>query len=380
MARLGPFQDKTYVRNWADISVSSNLVIVQIYLQRTNTGFSTWGTFTADVTINSASFSKTVKISSDDPLTNVAKLVCTVESSGAFSNQVTISYKLTSSGTDNLNTDRHSGTFDVPQSWGYAGAPRNVKIEQNGNTLKVSGEKGANGVNNIVENEVHIYYKWNSNTGDTGNYDVGIGGIKIDGEGKFLADIVIPNASYKKIGLTVYTLSQRGDNPGTRASKDNLVYYQKISNPTIDVFECVGNRPTPNAEYKIEWSEPTQLNNNTLEGYLVYYKINGGTDNELTSVDKDVTSWQGTIPGLQKGDTLQLGIKALSVVSSDFDSDISYPSKSITVVSRGTVWVKTIVNGANQFVEGEVWVKTPSGYVQADAVYINVDGVYKESI
>lgn len=168
-----------------------------------------------------------------------------------------------------------------------------------------------------------------------------------------------------------------GNSNSSALNHNGCRFYFSIKREGTDIWETYGDNIGENGRRYIDIyyeDKTTPLNTDHNSPGFVCYKVSGSNS---FYVDIDSETYD-----LQKGDKIQIGIQPWTTnITRDgsrrwWAGVNSYSVESV-VESAGIVNIK---QSANSWIEGQVYIKTTDGWLEADSVYIKDSSGWKESI
>lgn len=144
---------------------------------------------------------------------------------------VYVSFSSSYTGDISSNVLSESGGPNIV--WTAAGAPTITSITDNHGSFNVTTTMGRDGQSNAVSN-VHLYYSFtNPNPTVSGANCYGLGNGSISGRTVTFSKIPY-TASHGTVYMRAYSISAKGDNPGSGVSSSPLSYRTQPGAPTIN--------------------------------------------------------------------------------------------------------------------------------------------------
>jgi hypothetical protein len=264
------------------------------------------------------------------------------------------------------------------------------------NSFTITAAKGGNGTNNAAKGLINL--KWGYTTARSSTY-TNKQTIQLTRDN--------PDSETRTVYAESTTDATYGDDKKSTTDKAIKQYYDPgdPGAPALTNSSFKNNRLTLKQNWQYLWTPATKRGASDVAGYRVRVKKNGafikgliynsngksltlgtGTNEYVDTEDKNNSiTFNPVNLGFSVGDTVQLRIHAYSKngLGQSRWGDGAHQSlfsamkesEERPVQTAGVLNVKT----SSDWKEGQVWIKTPSGWKEADTVYVKTADGWKES-
>lgn len=242
-----------------------------------------------------------------------------------------------------------------------------ISFVQGENRFVLSGQIGADG-NNNKSSGCDVYYTSDGSVPSKSNGVL----ISISGKANTKWSKTIDITKDEIIKAIAYTTAPYGGKEGEVATQQ--VYYYSPPYAPLNLAIVYNNKPTPKAEYSLNWDKPEDGYHNKVSKYHIDILINNNLSKQIETTNNSI-KYLGSELSLKKGDTLQFTVYAIG--ESNYNN-ISPTSNSniVTIISAGIIKIKI----GGEWKEGQVWIKTEQGWKQATEVFIKNNNKWNSSI
>ena len=201
-----------------------------------------------------------------------------------------------------------------------------ISFVQGENRFVLSGQIGADG-NNNKSSGCDVYYTSDGSAPSKSNGVL----ISISGKANTKWSKTIDVTKDEIIKAIAYTTAPYGGKEGEVAAQQ--VYYYSPPYAPLNLAIVYNNKPTPKAEYSLNWDKPEDGYHNKVSKYHIDILINNNLSKQIETTNNSI-KYLGSELSLKKGDTLQFTVYAIG--ESNYNN-ISPTSNSniVTIISAG---------------------------------------------